>query len=170
MPAVTILRLARTIRWASVASLTRNARAICGVVRPTTARRVSASRASGASAGWQQANSSASRSSVPDRSARRRRLGAGRQRRAAAPPRRTASSALRWAATWSQAPGRSGGPSRRQAVSASTTARLHRLLGEVEVAEAARQPGHQQAGLLAQGLREEAVGGGGHAGGHSNWR
>ena len=35
-------------------SLTRNARAICGVVRPMTARRVSASRASGARAGWQQ--------------------------------------------------------------------------------------------------------------------
>ena len=34
---------------------------------------------------------------------------------------------------------------------------LHRLLGEVEVAEPPRQPGHQRAGLLAQGLREESV-------------
>ena len=49
------------------ASLTRNAREICGVVMPTTARRVSASRASGARAGWQQAKSSASRSSVAER-------------------------------------------------------------------------------------------------------
>lgn len=65
MPAATILRLARTIRCARVASLTRKARATCAVVRPVTARRVSAIRASMANAGWQQANSRASRSSVP---------------------------------------------------------------------------------------------------------
>ena len=34
--------LARLIRWAMVASGTRNAAAICAVVRPPTARRVSA--------------------------------------------------------------------------------------------------------------------------------
>ena len=120
MPASTILRLARTMRWASVLSLTRNARAICGVVRPTTARRVSASRASGASAGWQHANSSASRSSVPDPAGAGGR-GPGGQVRCRV-LRRTPSRALRWAATWSHAPGLSGGPSRRQVVSASTTA------------------------------------------------
>ena len=67
MPAWVILRFARTSRWAIVASGTRNALAICGVVIPTTARSVSASRASTASAGWQQPNSIGSRSS-PGRS------------------------------------------------------------------------------------------------------
>ena len=42
-----ILRLARTSRCAIVASATRNARAISAVVRPPSARRVSATRASG---------------------------------------------------------------------------------------------------------------------------
>ncbi len=40
MPALRILRLARTIRWAIVGSGTRNARAISGVVRPTSVRNV----------------------------------------------------------------------------------------------------------------------------------
>src|SRR5215510_1419521 len=116
---LTTLRLARTMRCARVCSLTRKARAICGVVRPITARRVRASRASGASAGWQQAKSSAIRSSVPPRSTD------GSTRAASAscrPRRRIRSRALRCAAVVSQAAGRSGAPSRRQAVRASTTA------------------------------------------------
>jgi hypothetical protein len=46
--------LARLIRCAIVASGTKNARAISAVVRPPTARRVSASCEAGDSAGWQQ--------------------------------------------------------------------------------------------------------------------
>ena len=46
-----------------VSSLTRNARAISGVDSPPSARRVSATRASGASAGWQQRKISSRRSS-----------------------------------------------------------------------------------------------------------
>ncbi len=64
MPAARTLRLARTRRWASVASGTRNARAISGVCRPPTRRRVSATRASRARAGWQQVKISRSRSSA----------------------------------------------------------------------------------------------------------
>ena len=57
------VRFARTIRCATVASGTRNARAIAGVVRPPSARSVSATRASSLRAGWQQVNISASNSS-----------------------------------------------------------------------------------------------------------
>src|SRR6476646_7417945 len=48
-----ILPLARTSRWAIVGSGTRKARAISAVVRPPNSRSVSATRALGASAGWQ---------------------------------------------------------------------------------------------------------------------
>ena len=58
------VRLARTIRCAIVASETRNARAISGVVRPPSSRSVSAIRASVESTGWQQVNTSRSRSSA----------------------------------------------------------------------------------------------------------
>ena len=63
MPASRIFFLARTSRWASVGSGTRNARAISGVVRPPSVRRVSAIADSGASAGWQQVKISRSWSS-----------------------------------------------------------------------------------------------------------
>jgi hypothetical protein len=43
-----------TMRWASVAGVTRKARAISSVVRPQISRRVSATCPSGGSAGWQQ--------------------------------------------------------------------------------------------------------------------
>ena len=72
-------------------------------------------------------------------------------------PRRTPSRALRWAATCSQAAGLRGGPSRRQRGERLDDGRLDRLLGQVEVAEAPRQPGHQRTSLLAQRLREETV-------------
>ena len=49
----TSVRLARTIRCATVASETRNARAISLVVRPPSRRSVSATRASVESTGWQ---------------------------------------------------------------------------------------------------------------------
>ena len=54
MWAARILRLARTRRCAIVGSGTRNARAISGVCRPATRRRVSATCALWSSAGWQQ--------------------------------------------------------------------------------------------------------------------
>src|SRR6266487_5828520 len=63
MAASRILRLARTRRCAKVASGTRKAWAISGVVRPPRVRRVSATRASSDSAGWQQVKMSRSRSS-----------------------------------------------------------------------------------------------------------
>jgi hypothetical protein len=63
MPAARIFLLARTMRWASVASGTRKARAISGVVSPPSVRRVSATLASTARAGWQQVKMSRSRSS-----------------------------------------------------------------------------------------------------------
>ena len=58
-----IFAFARTIRCASVSSATRNARAISPVVSPPTRRRVSATCASGESAGWQHVKISESRSS-----------------------------------------------------------------------------------------------------------
>ena len=58
-----ILALARTIRCAIVASGTTNARAISVVSSPPSSRRVSATWAVGASAGWQQVKISRSRSS-----------------------------------------------------------------------------------------------------------
>ena len=63
MPASRIFFFARTSRCASVGSGTRNARAISGVVRPPSVRSVSATAASGASAGWQHVKISRSWSS-----------------------------------------------------------------------------------------------------------
>ena len=58
-----MLCFARLIRCAIVASGTRNALAISAVVRPPTARSVSAIADAGDSAGWQHMNSSTSVSS-----------------------------------------------------------------------------------------------------------
>jgi hypothetical protein len=54
MPALRILRLALTSRWAMVVSETRNARAISAVVSPVKVLSVRATLASNRSAGWQQ--------------------------------------------------------------------------------------------------------------------
>ena len=51
------------MRWATVGAVVRNARAISSVVRPHTSRSVSATCASGVSAGWQHVKISRSRSS-----------------------------------------------------------------------------------------------------------
>ena len=64
MRASRIFALARTMRWASVGGAVRKARAISSVVRPQTSRRVSATWASGGSAGWQQVKIRRSRSST----------------------------------------------------------------------------------------------------------
>ena len=58
--------LARLIRCAMVVSGTRNARAICSLLRPATARRVSATWDGGLSAGWQHSSSKVSESSRDD--------------------------------------------------------------------------------------------------------
>ena len=60
------LALARLMRWAIVASGTRNAAAISRVVRPPTARSVSGMAAAGVSDGWQHMNIRISVSSSPD--------------------------------------------------------------------------------------------------------
>src|SRR3569832_2476026 len=52
-PAFAMVFFARTMRWAIVASLERNARAISSVVSPPMTRSVSAARASGERMGWQ---------------------------------------------------------------------------------------------------------------------
>src|SRR5262245_46165030 len=54
MPVALMRCLARLMRWAMVASGTMNAFAICAVVRPPTARSVSAIWDGGVSAGWRQ--------------------------------------------------------------------------------------------------------------------
>ena len=64
MPAATILRLARVIRAAIVASLTRNRRAISLTVSPATRRNVSAALDPAGIAGWQHMKISRSRSSA----------------------------------------------------------------------------------------------------------
>ena len=63
MPAAAIFCLARVIRCAIAGSEIRNARATSPVVSPPSARSVSPTRASGASAGWQVVKISRSRSS-----------------------------------------------------------------------------------------------------------
>ena len=63
MRAALILAFARVIRCPTAVSGTRKARAISATVRPPTMCRVSATRVSIASAGWQQVKISLSRSS-----------------------------------------------------------------------------------------------------------
>jgi hypothetical protein len=65
MPAAAILRRALVSRWMIAASETRKARAISAVLSPQTVRRVSATCASVASAGWQQVKMSMRLSSSP---------------------------------------------------------------------------------------------------------
>src|SRR5829696_6505814 len=62
-PAAAIVFLPRVMRACTVGTGTRNARAICSLDRPPTTRRVSATRASGESTGWQLTNISARTSS-----------------------------------------------------------------------------------------------------------
>ena len=63
MPEALIFRFARTSRFAIASSATRNACAISSAVRPPSARSVSATCASSASAGWQHVKRSSRRSS-----------------------------------------------------------------------------------------------------------
>ena len=131
MPASAILRLARTIRWAIAGSATRNARAISAVVRPPSDRSVSATRAGGASAGWQHVKISRRRSSrIIDASSSsgcscscRRTSSASRSARpAAARSRRSRSIALRCAVVVIQAAGLAGTPPAGHAAAAAANA------------------------------------------------
>ena len=118
MPAALILALARVSRRFIVSAGTRKARAISSVVSPATARSVSATCASMASAGWQHMKISSSRSSgiggpamasSPGSSV----VGSGASRgsfAASTRSRRSRSMARRRAVVTSQAPGLSGTP------------------------------------------------------------
>ena len=114
-----------------VASLTRNARAISRVDSPPTVFRVSATRPASGSAGWQQVNSSRSRSSpyvLPYGSSSGSAAGCSAQALSSASllasvrRRRNTSNARWWAVVVSHAAGLSGVPSRGQRTSARSTA------------------------------------------------
>ena len=123
-------RLARTMRWATVASGTRNARAISAVASPPSRRSVSATRASVARIGWQAVNMRRRRSSPTSSSGSS--TGAGARvsvsrpicscLRSAMVRRRSRSIARRLAVAISQAPGLSGTPASGQRSSAATSA------------------------------------------------
>ena len=115
------VRLARTSRCEIAGGVVSSARAISSTVSPATRRSVSATLASGASDGWQQANISPSRSSgiVESRSGSIARRSASsstacRSRSVAMRRRRSRSIARLRAVRMIQAPGSSGRPSRGQ--------------------------------------------------------
>ena len=112
------LRFARTSRLAIVSSGTRNARAISSVASPPSARSVSATWASSASAGWQQVKRSSSRSSGIVVSSISSSVATGtsssRVLAASVRSRRTRSTARLRAVATSQARGLAGFPSRGQ--------------------------------------------------------
>jgi hypothetical protein len=119
-----ILRFARTSRCAIVASGTMNARAISAVVRPVSVRNVSATRASNASAGWQQVKTSRSRSSAISSGGSSPTGSAASSRSLAAPTfsRRNRSTARLRAVVVSHAPGLRGTPSTAHRVMAVANA------------------------------------------------
>ena len=155
MPAPRILRFARTSRCAIAGSATRNACAISPVVSPPTSRSVSATRLSAASAGWQQVKTSARRSSG---------IALTSSSSAGSSCRRPMSSALRWktfsrrmrsiarlrAVVTIHAPGVAWHPLTRPALECRGERVLHGVLGELEVAEDAREDRDGTAPLLAE--------------------
>ena len=158
MPALRILRLARTSRCAIVGSGTRNARAISAVVSPASVRSVSATCASTDSAGWQHVKISRRRSSSTPLSSESARVASGR-RRARRPPaawrrpslaRRSRSSARLRAVVVSHAPGLRGTPSRGQRLERQREGVLRALLGEVPVAGDPDQRRDDAAPLVAE--------------------
>ncbi len=120
MLAATILRLARTIRCAMVGSDPRNAAAISCVVKPATARSVSATCASWASAGWQQVKMRRRRSSASAGSAGTADRSNSATFSAYRRSRRSRSIARRRAVVMSHAPGLSGMPCSGHLSSAAT--------------------------------------------------
>src|SRR5438034_757674 len=126
MCAALIFALARAIRRAIVVSCIRKARAISGTVRPPSRRRVSATRASIASAGWQQVKTSLSRSSstgpVGSGGVSSYTIRAAWCLASRCDSRRSQSIALRVAVVASQPPGLGGTPSRGHRSVAATNA------------------------------------------------
>jgi hypothetical protein len=94
-PAAVICCLARLMRWAMVASGTRNARAIWAVVSPPTARSVSATCDGAVSAGWQHRNNKVNESSLASTAE----PGGGSNAAALASRRRRALSLRHWSAS-----------------------------------------------------------------------
>ena len=118
IPASLIFRFARESRRFIVSGSTRKARAISSVVKPPSARSVSATCASSASAGWQQVKTSSSRSSRNGVSSISSSTGSGSSSSfvfsSRARSRRMRSIARLRAVVVSQAPGLAGAPSRGQ--------------------------------------------------------
>ena len=146
---------ARLIRWAMVASGTRNAFAISAVVRPPTARSVSAIAEAGVSAGWQHMNSRISVSSRPVTSTAGR-LG---QRGGvfAAPARLLAAELighLPHGGLDQPAPRVVGHPLGRPVPGRGDQRLLHGVLGGVEVAEAADEHAEDLRRQFAQQVLE----------------
>lgn len=128
-PDLASARFARTMRWATVGSEARNARAISSVVSPPSNRSVSATRASVDSMGWHAVKISRSRSSSMSSAS----VGSGGATSSSARPtsaslrayvslRRTRSMARCLAVAMSQAPGFSGTPDSGHCSSAATRA------------------------------------------------
>ncbi len=127
MRAAAIFFFARVSRAAIVGSATRNACAMSAVATPHTRRSVSATCASGASAGWQQVKTSRRRSSgmVPasgSSGSTSSRSSSSGSLASSVRPRRRALSARRRATVVSHAPGFAGTPSCVQVASAWTYA------------------------------------------------
>ena len=146
MRASRILALARTMRCASVGACVRKACAISSVVRPHTSRSVSATCASGDSAGWQQVKMRRSRSSSMPSSSRRLRVVGDRVDLLGDVVDRVEARLPAQAVDRLEAPGRDEPGARigRHAVARPLLERrakrvVQRFLGEVEVAEQAHQ-------------------------------
>ena len=140
-PASRIRCLARLMRWAMVASGTKKALAISAVVRPPTARSVSATCEGGVSEGWQHSNN---RTSVSSRSGSRSVPGIGLICAAGSPnrdpvlpgvPSVLAADLVDQTArrhVTSQARGFSGTPFSGHALAAGREGLLRRILAEVQ--------------------------------------
>ena len=140
MWAAAIFFLARVMRAAIVASLTRKLRAISAVVTPHTSRSVNATLAGAESVGWQQVKISRSRSSPKMSSSMSwpvaetvSTISNGSDRRAV-DSRRIRSKARFLAAVVSHAPGRAGNAVLRPRDDGFRVGILHAFLGKVEVA------------------------------------
>src|ERR1700722_2434831 len=146
------VRLARTMRWAIVASGVRKARAISSVVRPPRRRRVSAARDSVERTGWHAMKTRRRRSSLMMLSRVESRSGEVCSRassswasssylRLATALRRKRSMARRLAVAVSQAAGVSGTPE------CGDECLLRKVFGEADVTREARESGDDLRGL-----------------------
>ena len=175
MWAPAILRFARVIRCAIVVSGTRNAAAISATVSPPSSRSVRATRASGASAGWQQVKISRSRSSstgpVGSWGSGSCIISACRCLSSRRDSRRIRSMARLPAVVVSQPPGLGGMPSVAPLLQRHHQRLAGGVLGDVEVAEPARQGRHHAAELVAEDPLDRGVevAPARHAADHSAW-